>query len=224
MTPLTARERMHEIVRHLEARFPEVQPFEGEGAFPTLVRTILSQNTSDRNSSLAYRRLKDRYTLTPETLAELRPGDIKPLIRCAGLHEIRSRRIIEVSKAVIERFDGDLSSVLDNPLDDARGQLLDIKGVGYKTADILLCFVGKRNVMPIDTNIFRVVNRLGFAEGRRYERVRHTLESLIPPKKIPRMHLLLIQLGRNVCKPRRPLHEICPVKQCCSTFNADRGG
>jgi endonuclease-3 len=224
VTPLTDRERMREIIRRLEERFPEVQPFEEEGAFPTLIRTILSQNTSDRNSSLAYKRLKDRYALIPEVLAELRPGDIKPLIRCAGLHEIRSRRIIEVSKAVIERYDGDLGSVLDNPPDDARSQLLDIKGVGYKTADILLCFVGKRNVMPIDTNIFRVVNRLGFAEGRRYERVRRTLESLIPPKKIARMHLLLIQLGRNVCKPRRALHQICPVKQCCTTFNADHGG
>jgi endonuclease-3 len=224
VTPLNDRERMHEIIRRLEEEFPDVQPFESEDAFPTLIRTILSQNTSDRNSSLAYRRLKNRYTLTPEVLAELQPGEIKPLIRCAGLHEIRSRRIVEVSKAVLELFDGNLRTVLDNPLDEARGQLLGIKGVGYKTADILLCFVGKRDVMPIDTNIFRVVNRLGFAEGRRYERVRRTLESLIPPNKIARMHLLLIQLGRDVCKPRRPLHQICPIKQCCSTFNADRGG
>jgi endonuclease-3 len=215
---------MREIIQHLEERFPDVQPFEGEDAFSTLIRTILSQNTSDRNSSLAFKRLKNRYTLTPEVLAELQPGEVKPLIRCAGLHEIRSRRIVEVSKAVIEKFDGNLRTVLDAPLDEARGQLLSIKGVGYKTADILLCFVGKRNVMAIDTNIFRVVNRLGFAKGRRYERVRCTLESLIPPNKIARMHLLLIRLGRDICKPRHPLHQTCPVKQCCSTFNTDRGG
>ena len=222
MTQVNDRERMREIIQHLEEEFPTVQPFKSENAFSTLIRTILSQNTSDRNSSLAYKRLKNQFTLTPEVLAKLQPRDVKPLIRCAGLHEIRSRRIIEVSKTIIERFKGNLYTILDDPLDEARERLLSIKGVGYKTADILLCFVGKRNVMPIDTNIFRVVNRLGFAEGRNYERVRRTLESLIPPHKIPRMHLLLIRLGREVCKPRRPLHQICPIKQCCNTFNTER--
>ncbi len=72
-----------------------------------------------------------------------------------------------------------------------------------------------RAVMPIDTNIFRVVNRIGFMKGRDYEKTRMVLERLIPSKKLRGMHLLLIRFGREICKSRKPLCTICPINALC---------
>ena len=207
-------ERMKEIIVRLETRFPVTIPFQSD-AFSVLIRTILSQNTSEQNSSLAFERLNEHYSVKPEILSKLDPNDLKPLIRVAGLHKVRSNRIIEISKIILKRFHGSLESVLELPLHEARRTLLSLHGVGFKTADILLCFVGGVAIMPIDTNIFRVVNRIGFVEGRNYERVRSVLEKLIPPEKIPKMHLLLIKHGREICKPRQPNHKTCPINNFC---------
>jgi len=156
-----------------------------------------------------------RFEIKPEVLAKLDPEEIKPLIKSAGLYEVRSKRIVAISKAILERFNGDLNNVLGLPLPEARRILMSLIGVGPKTADIILNFSGGRAVMPIDTNIFRIVNRIGFVEGRDYEKTRTVLERLIPSKKMQMMHLLLIRLGRELCKPRKPRCTICPVNIFC---------
>jgi endonuclease III len=92
---------------------------------------------------------------------------------------------------------------------------MSIKGVGPKTADVVLLFAGNRDVMPVDTNIFRVADRVGLAKGRNYERTRHALEELIPRGKVKVMHVLLMRFGREICKPRRPLCAICPINDLC---------
>ncbi len=207
--------RMREIVQRLEETFPPVHHYWLDDPFQVLVATVLSQNTSDRNSHRAFAQLRERFNVTPQALAQLKPQDIKPAIEIAGLSDIRSRRIIKISEEVLKRFDGDLCKVFRLPLDEARGTLMEMEGVGPKTADVLLCFVGGFPVMPVDTNIFRVVNRLCFAKGRNYERTRRTLERLIPPEKLLEMHFHLLRLGREICKPRNPLCQTCPVNRLC---------
>lgn len=209
------RERMREVIRCLEGRFSVQRSHPIEDSFSLLVATILSQNTSSRNSSRAFSNLQSSYDVKPEVLAKLRPEELKPYIEVAGLHEVRSRRIIEVSREVLERFGGDLDNVLQLPLDEARRALMGLEGVGPKTADILLAFRGGCPVMPVDTNIFRVAERLGLVRGRVYERTRAALEELIPEDKMGEMHFALLRLGREVCKPRRPLCPVCPVNTLC---------
>jgi endonuclease-3 len=214
-TLMQEKERMALIVDRLEKYFPFEDGDRSDDPFSTLIATILSQNTNDRNSHLAFVRLRERFEITPQNLSQTRPEDIKPSIEVAGLSDVRSRRIVEVSEEVMNRFGGDVTRVFSLPLNEARRKLMDIKGVGPKTADILLCFVGGYAVMPIDTNIFRVADRLGFANGRNYERTRLALERLIPAPKLHRMHLLLIMLGREFCKPRRPFCSRCPATHLC---------
>lgn len=209
------KERMQNLIRGLEQRFPYHSNFHSHDPFPLLIATILSQNTSDRNSHRAFERLVEHFEVKPEVLARLSPEEIKPYIACAGLHEIKSKRIVEVASNVLERFGGDLSQVLSLPLDEARKTLMSMKGVGPKTADILLSFVGKRPVIPIDTNIFRVVDRIGFAKGRNYERTRSALEEHVPPEKMQGVHIFLIRLGREICKPRSPKCSVCPINGLC---------
>jgi endonuclease-3 len=156
-----------------------------------------------------------RHEIRPEILANLKPEEIKPLIKPAGLQEIRSKRIIAIAKTVLYKFNGDLDPVLKLPLLKARNTLLNLDGVGPKTADILLNFMEGKPVMPIDTNIFRVINKLKFVRGRHYEKTRLILEKLIPSEKLKEMHLLLIKFGREICKPRNPKCFICPLYTLC---------
>jgi endonuclease-3 len=208
-------ERAVGIVVGLEERFPAVVEGRSQDPFSVLIATILSQNTNDRNSHRAFQRLREEFPITPEALAAVEPERLKPVIEVAGLANIRSRRIVEVSKAVLEQFGGDLNSILSLPLEEARKRLMSVDGIGPKTADVVLLFAGNRRVMPVDTNIFRVVDRIGLAKGRNYERTRLTLERLIQPERLLRMHLLLIRLGREICKPRRPLCPVCPINEFC---------
>jgi len=207
---------MGEIIQRLEEWFPIRHHHPIREAFPLLIATLLSQNTTDKNSYQAFQNLRSHYDVAPHVLARLQPSDIKPHIEVAGLYEIRSRRIIALSKTVLERFGGDLDAILRRPTDEARQELMGLKGVGPKTADILLAFRGNRPVMPVDTNIFRVSGRIGLVEGRNYERTRAALEKVIPEKKLGEIHFALIQLGRDICKPRRPLCTVCPIASLCA--------
>ena len=207
--------RMIGIIRQLGQRFGPNQGSWLDDPFQLLIATILSQNTSDKNSHRAFSRLTESIDVKPEVLAGLKPEEIKPSIVSAGLSNIKSRRIVEVSREVLTRFGGNLCKVFELPLSEAREALMSIRGIGPKTADVVLSFIGGYPVMAVDTNIFRVTNRLGFAKGRNYERTRKTLESLIPQDELRDTHFRLIRLGREVCKPRKPLCSTCPVNSLC---------
>ena len=129
-------ERMREVIIHLEQRFPILEPHRINDAFSLLIVTILSQNTNDRNSSRAFHNLRQSYEIKPDVLANLKPEEIKPLIKYAGLQDIRSKRIIAISKMVLHKFGGDLNHILKLPLLKARHTLLSLDGVGPKTADL----------------------------------------------------------------------------------------
>ena len=119
--------RMDQIVRLLEQNFMLNQSRSLSDPFQVLIATVLSQNTSDRNSHRAFLRLRERFDVRPEVLASLKPEDIKPAIKCAGLSEIKSRRIVEISRELLKRFDGDLSRVFRLPLNKAREVLMGIR-------------------------------------------------------------------------------------------------
>lgn len=209
------RQQMLEIIRELERRFSGPHELFVRQPFSLLIATILSQNTSDVNSRRAFHNLEASYAITPNTLASLSPEEIQPHIKIAGLYRIRSQRIIEVSKIILKRFQGNMWNILCHPAEIARKQLLEIPGIGPKTADILLAFITNHPTMPVDTNIFRVALRIGIVNGRNYQRTQKALEELIPDNMMKKMHLLLIQHGREICKPRSPLCPQCPINEFC---------
>jgi endonuclease-3 len=195
--------------------FP-VKVWKAGGAFETLVGTILSQNTNDRNSGAAMRKLRKRYKINPRTLAKVRSKDLIPYIKQAGLYRSKAPRIIETSRIIEERYGGRLTGVLNQPYMQAKEELMTLPGVGPKTADILLAFVAKNPIIPVDTHIARVTKRLGIARPKaNYEEVRTSLEALIPPRKRVRVHLSIIEFGRAICRAPRPRCAICPVNSSC---------
>ena len=185
-------------------------------AFHLLVATILSQNTNWRNVERALNNLEAHISVTPEALLELGPKVLEQLIRPAGLHRVKAVKLVEASKFIKERLQGGLDDALKLPLEDARRILMEIPGVGPKTADVLLAFAAGRGVLPVDTHIDRVSKRLGLVrKGAGYEEVKARLEALIPASERRWMHLALIEFGREVCRALRPRCRECPVNRLC---------
>jgi len=191
--------------------------------FEALVETILSQNTNDLNRDRAMKLLRSRFEITPEALAEAPTEQLADCIKPAGLYRVKAPRIKEVSGIILNRFGSDLGSVLERPPAEARSILLDLPGVGYKTADILLAFVTSHPTVPVDTHVMRVSKRLGIArKSAGYEETRLALEALVPDKRRVKMHLSLIRFGREICKAPRPLCPICPVNRTCPSSTVRR--
>jgi endonuclease-3 len=202
---------LNAIGRH----FP-VQVWKPDSPFETLVNTILSQNTSDRNSDAAMKKLRKRYRISPKVLSRVKAKDLIPYIRSAGLYHSKAPRIIEVAKIVEKQYGGRLSPILNLPYVPAKERLMELPGVGPKTADILMAFVAKHPVIPVDTHIARVTKRLGIASRNAdYEKVRLNLEACIAPKRRIRLHLSIIEFGRKICRAPRPRCQICPIHGKC---------
>ena len=189
----------------------------GMDSFEVLVGTVLSQNTNDRNSMLAFKRLKKRFKIQPEILAKAKERDIAECIRPAGLYNMKAPRIKKIARILLEKCGGKLDDVLKLSEAEARMKLLELPGVGFKTADVLLAFVAGREVLPIDTHIARIAKRIGVVDEKaEYEEIRKALESLVGSEKRGTTHLALIKFGRTICTARKPLCPICPIVKFCT--------
>ncbi len=214
MRPQTSRTQLM-MVRRIGRQFP-VEVWKASSAFSTLIHTILSQNTNDRNSDSAMRKLRKRYKITPKVLSKARIRDLIPTIRSAGLYTSKAPRIKEVSRIIQEQYGGRLAPILRLPYAQAKEKLMEMPGVGPKTADILLAFVARHPVIPVDTHIARITKRLGIARPKAsYEEIRTSLETVIPPKDRVRLHLSIIAFGREICRAPRPRCAVCPVNVWC---------
>jgi len=184
--------------------------------FQTLIITVLSQATADKNTARAFKNLSRRFSITPEALAKARVEEIENAIRVGGLYRNKSRIIKAISRVILEQFNGSLDFIHSLPLEEARKILLSIPGVGPKTADVVLLFCAGKPTIPIDTHVNRVSKRLGLVPPKAdYEGVRQGLEALYSPENYLPVHLLLISLGRKYCKARKPLCKPCQVNRLC---------
>jgi len=214
---LTSRrqEKQSKMLTIVWRTFP-VKIWRPTSPFQTLIHTILSQNTNDRNSDNAMRRLKKRYRITPKVLSRARASDVVRCIRSAGLYRSKAPRIIEVSTIVDSEYGGRLGQILTLPYDQAKEKLTALPGVGPKTADILLAFAGDHRVIPVDTHVARVSKRLGIVPpNANYEKIRLGLENLIPARNRLQLHLSLIAFGRAICRAPKPRCAICPLSRLC---------
>ena len=185
-------------------------------SFETLVTTILSQNTTDRNTARALESLSKRFEITPEALAKAELSQIEETIKIAGLHRSKSKSIRQAAKLIIEKHHGKMEPLLSLPIKDARKALIQFDGDGPKTADVVLLFSTNKPTIPVDTHEDRVAKRLGFAPANgNYELVRQNLQTLYDTRDYLSVHLLLIEHGRKYCKARHPLCNKCPIKLYC---------
>ena len=214
---MVTKSRAKEILHILQGNF-SIPPWTSSNRepFKTLIITVLSQATADKNTVRAFENLSGRFSITPEALAKARVEEIENAIRVGGLYRNKSRVIKALSRVILEQFNGSLDFIYSLPLEEARKILLNIPGVGPKTADVVLLFCAGKPTVPIDTHVNRVSKRLGLAPPKAdYEGVRQALETLYSPENYLSVHLLLISLGRKYCKARKPLCKLCPVNTLC---------
>ena len=185
-------------------------------AVDELVSTILSQNTNDTNRDRAFESLRQRFP-TWEAVREAESPAVVAAIRPAGLANQKGPRIQRVMQEITaERGSLDMSFIKDLPLEEARAWLMKFKGVGPKTAAIVLLFSLGRPAFPVDTHIYRVTGRLGLRPEKMTVEEAHThLENLFPPATYYAAHLNIIRLGREICIARKPACGRCPLQEIC---------
>ena len=132
-------------------------------AFKTLIVTIISQNTADTNTARAFENLLKQFEITPQTLSKAETSKIEACLHVGGLYKTKAKTIKNVSKIILEKFGGSLNPILSLPLDQARKTIMELPGVGPKTADVVLLFSEGQPIIPIDTHVNRVAKRLGLA-------------------------------------------------------------
>ena len=205
--------------RLLAKRFGPLDPPRRLDPVEELVLTVLSQNTSDVNSGRAFQQLRRRWP-TWEALAAAPPSGLADVIRSGGLANVKAPRILAILREIAARQDGpiDLDWMRTAPTPRVRDYLLSLPGVGPKTAACVLAFSLGRPALPVDTHVFRVARRLGFLDDRvDAARAHDLMEELIPARLRVGMHVGLIRLGRELCKPGRPRCEACPLATLCPT-------
>jgi endonuclease III len=209
---------VRESHRRLQKRFGPLEPPRRLDPLEELILTVLSQNTSDVNRDRAYASLKERFP-TWEEVADADPQEVADAIRPGGLANTKAPRIQAILRAIEEREGTlDLSSLHRMSDDDVREYLLGLPGVGPKTAACVLAFSLERPALPVDTHVYRVAQRLGYLPPKTSaERAHEVMEELVPPKLRVTMHVGLIRLGRQICKPGRPRCEECPLQDLCPT-------
>jgi len=184
-----------------------------------LVSTILSQNTNDTNRDRAFQALRRRFP-TWEAVRDAGEQEVIDAIRPAGLGNQKGPRIQNVLREITQqRGELSLDFLAQMPDDEALEWLMAFKGVGPKTASIVLLFSLGKPAFPVDTHIYRVSGRLGLRPDKMSADQAHThLGQIFPPETYYAAHLNLIRLGREICQARRPRCEYCPLQNLCKYY------
>ena len=213
---LSSFRRAETTVNRILAAYPNVDNSQYLPPFNALIRTVLSQNTSSSNTVRAYNRLANKISINPYNLDEASESDIIDAIKPSGMHNQKTKTIKTVSKLIIEKYGGDIGYVFELPLNEARDRLMEMPGIGPKTADVALMYSVNSQVVPVDRHIKRIANRLEIVEPNAgYEAIRSAWQDAASPDRFRELHLSLIHFGREICTARRPRHDDCILRSIC---------
>ncbi len=188
----------------------------GETPFEVCVGAILTQNTSWKNVEKAIANLKSRNLLDPHKLHHLPPADLAALIKPAGYFNIKTKRLKSFLKFLVDEYDGDLDRMFGERLESLRKKLLAVKGIGPETADSILLYAGNKPIFVVDAYTKRIFLRheLLWEEADYHEIQRYFMEKLPDDEKIyNEFHALIVNVGKNWCKTKKPDCEHCPWKE-----------
>jgi endonuclease III len=184
-----------------------------------LVRTVLSQNTNDRNRDVAYGRLRERFP-SWEAVRDAPPAEVIEAIRPGGLAQQKGPRIQEILRRIGDTID--LDWLAEAPHEEAISYLTGLPGVGRKTAACVQIFSFGLPEIPVDTHVYRVGGRLGlFPPKASLERAHDEMLAITDPADAYELHMNLIRHGREVCRPA-PRCEQCQLRRMCPWYRARR--
>ena len=187
-------------------KFYKVHKFGNRSPFKTLISTILSQRTKDENTAVASERLYKHFD-TPKKLANADPKKVEKLIRPAGFYRAKTKHIQEVSKVLLEKYNGKVPQEFD--------LLMELPGVGRKTANCTLVYGFNIPAIPVDTHVHRISNRFGWVKTKTPEQTEFELQKILPKKYWIDINEFLVRYGQDVCKPQRPRCGECILVDVC---------
>jgi len=182
---------------------------ETEGPFSILIGTILSARTKDENTTKVVKKLFSRYR-TPKALANAKIRDVEKLIKSIGFYHIKARRIIKVAQIINSQYKGKVPENFE--------KLIELPGVGRKTANCVLVYAFDTPAIPVDTHVHRISNRLGLVDTKMPEETEMELRKKIPKKYWLQINETFVMYGQNICKPISPMCSICKIKTKCNYY------
>ena len=204
-------EKLKAALGSLDSYFPDAHCELDYGTpYELLIAVILSAQCTDKRVNAVTPALFE-YCRDPFEMAKKTEADIIPYIKSCGFYNNKAKSIINCSKQLVEEYDG----VVPND----RDKLEKLAGVGRKTANVVYAEAFCGDAIAVDTHVFRVSNRLGFANSKTPEDTEKQLNELLPKEEWRRTHHRLIFLGRYVCKAQRPNCEICPMTAYCKYYS-----
>ena len=185
-----------------------------DSPFEVMVGAVLTQNTNWKNVEKAINNLKNANVLSPSRLYKIDDLRLAELIKPSGYFNVKTRRLKNMLKWMIEEYDGDIETISELADWRLREELLTIKGIGPETADSIMLYAFNRRVFVVDTYTARIFGRhLVIDEYTDYTEIQELCESAIEPdvKIYNTFHAFLVQVGSKYCKPK-PRCEDCPLK------------
>ncbi len=174
--------------------------------FYVLISTVLSQRTRDANTEIASRALFEKFPSAYE-LSKAKREEVEKLIKAAGMYRQKAERIIEIAKEIVERYKGNVPNDLES--------LLTLKGVGRKTANIVLAVSFNIPAIAVDVHVHRITNRMGIVKTSKPEETEFELMKILPKKYWTEINGALVNFGQEVCTPRKPKCTDCPFREVC---------
>jgi len=179
---------------------------EDNDPFKILIGTILSLRTKDKTTEEASKRLF-AVANTPLEMAKLTTEEIQQLIYPVGFYKRKAQEIKEISEVLIEKYNGKVPDSLD--------ELLKIKGVGRKTANLVITEAFDEYGICVDTHVHRISNRLGWVKTKTPEQTEMALRKILPKQYWKTINPILVTFGQHICKPVSPLCSSCPIESYC---------
>jgi endonuclease III len=202
-----AKRRARTILQLLKRRYPDIgTALEYQDPWQLLVATVMSAQTTDENVNRITPVLFERFP-APADMAAADPEEVERIIFSSGFFRQKTKSIISLSQALVERFDGVVPGELD--------ELVTLPGVGRKTASVVLAEAFRKPAIAVDTHVTRVSRRLDLTENTDPVKIEHDLRALYPRTEWGGISMRVIQFGRDICDARRPLCEICELNRIC---------
>jgi endonuclease-3 len=201
------RGKARAVLNRLRTRYPTIRTaLDYANAWELLVVTVLSAQTTDENVNKVRPTLFARYP-TPADLASARPEDVEQIVFSTGFYRQKTRSIIELSQDIDEHYGGEVPAELD--------ELVKLRGVGRKTASVVLAEVWGVPAIAVDTHVKRVTQRLGLTAEKDPNRIETDLKALYPEAVWSGLSMRFIQFGRDICDAQRPVCGSCEMYRLC---------
>lgn len=188
----------------------QLQAEESGDPFKILIGTILSSRTRDENTTKVVKILFKRFRNAKE-LAEGNIEEVKQIIHSIGFYNVKAKRVVEVSQLIVKKFNGKVPNRIE--------KLLELPGVGRKTANCVLVYGFNKPAIPVDIHVHRISNRIGLVNTKTPEKTEIELSNIVDKKYWIKLNNTFVMYGQNICLPVTPNCKLCELKEMCKFYH-----